>query len=309
MIAGIDIGYGFTKVFERSQRFVAPSAVSATILDLCFGKNPDMVEVNGKSYSVGERVLNYNLPVEITVGDDFLLSDPYFALLANALIKINMKMPDICIVGLPPAYYTKKTVQELKAKARSIIIRDMDGRVIRLPERISVLPQGYGIYLSHIEDHPEDFRKNILTLDIGYNTLDALFLRQGGDFDEKRAVSYPLGVLFLYEEAGRLFSRVYCSFPKGRESIEKLLRNGRFTHLGKEYTLDMKEVFAEYTKKVLGALKGFVRDIDEEVDAVVVGGGGAAFLDTSEEVICILDNPQMGNAKGYYIYGEKVLSS
>ena len=52
-------------------------------------------------------------------------------------------------------------------------------KVIRSPERISVLPQGYGIYLSHIEDHPEDFKKNILTLDIGYNTLDALFLSQG----------------------------------------------------------------------------------------------------------------------------------
>ena len=71
----------------------------------------------------------------------------------------------------------------------------------------------------------------------------------------------------------------------------------------------MKEVFAEYTKKVFGALKGFIRDINEEVDAVVVGGGGAEFLDTSEEGIYILDNPQMGNARGYYIYGEKVLSS
>ena len=138
-----------------------------------------MAEVNGKKYSVGERVLNYNLPVEITVGDDFLLSDPYFALLANALIKINMKMPDICIVGLPPAYYTKRTVQELKAKARSIIIRDMDGRVIRSQERISVLPQGYGIYLSHIEDHPEDFEKNILTLDIGITPLMPSFCVRG----------------------------------------------------------------------------------------------------------------------------------
>jgi len=308
MIAGIDIGYGFTKVFEKSQSTIVPSAVSTTILDLCFGKNPDMIEVNGKRYSVGKRVLNYNLPAEITVGDDFLLSDPYFALLANVLIKINMKIPDICVVGLPPAYYTKKTVQELKAKARSILVRDMDGRVIRFPERISVLPQGYGIYLSYIEDHPEDFKKNMLVLDIGYNTLDALFIRKEGDFDEKRAVSYPLGVLFLYEEAARIFSRVYCSFPKGKESIEKLLKKGRFTHLGKEYTLDMKEVFAGYTKKVLGALKGFVRDIDEEVDAVVVGGGGAEFLKT-EEGIYILDNPQMGNARGYYFYGEKVLSS
>ena len=133
-------------------------------------------------------------------------------------------------------------------------------------------------------------------------------MRQGGDFDEKRAVSYPLGVLFLYEEAARIFSRVYCSFPKGKESIEKLLRKGRFTHLGKEYTLDMKEVFAEYTKKVLGALMGFIRDINEEVDIVVVGGGGAKFF-KPEEGIYILDDPQMGNARGYYFYGEKILSS
>ena len=309
-VIGIDIGYGYTKVFttegEKPKSLVFPTAVCKHVLEFYFGEKIPIVVVNGETFAVGEKLARHGIQIENTIRDDFMGSPSYFAVMGYALEQINSSL-EIAVLGLPPTLYNREKVKELTDKSQWIQIAGLKGTRINIPKIIKIVPQGAGIFFNFISNRGELFYKNIVVLDIGYHTLDIIFFSKG-KYIENSARSYPMGVREIYEEVKKLFSSTYGTFSKGEESLERLIRYGKFTHFGKEYILDTKEIINSYRSKVMSYLKGFARDVSMPVDLVLAGGGGVTLLGSLQSVITV-SNPQHSNAMGFYEYGKQFLGS
>lgn len=116
-----------------------------------------------------------------------------------------------------------------------------------------------------------------------------------------------MGVKVVYDKVGKLFSRVYGRFPKGDETIDEVIRHGKYTDFGQEYSLDVREIVESYKVMVNSAIKSHLGKVTKKVDYVLAGGGGLSlFRDTMASVIPVND-PQFANAMGFYEYGKQFL--
>jgi len=309
-VIGIDIGYRYTKIFTveggKPRSLVFPTAVCKYVLEFYFGEKIPTVGVNSEKFAIGEELIRHGIQAENTIRDDFVGSPSYFAVMGYALEQVNSSL-QIAVLGLPPTLYNREKVKEVIDKTQSVQIVGSKGTRVTIPRVIKIVPQGAGIFFNFVSNHGELFYQNIVVLDIGYHTLDIVFFSMG-KYIENSARSYPMGVREIYKEIERLFSSTYGTFPKGEESLERLIRYGKFTHFGKEYTLDTKEIIDSYRSKVMSYLKGFARDVNMPVDLVLAGGGGVSLLGSLQPVITV-SNPQQSNARGFYEYGKQFLGS
>ncbi len=308
---GIDIGYGYTKVFTIKNgepvRVLFPTIATGYVPRAIFNSEPIVtVHVNDKAYTVGSDASQY-VSGNFTVSDDFVGSNEYFALLGYALQKTGVWAQSL-VLGLPPALYNEAKAQELIQKLYRIQLSDAKKRTIVVPGTIKYIPQGAGVYFSHIGNNAGSKNKNVAVIDIGYYTLDFVFFSEG-KFLDGSAKSYPIGVKKLYDEVLKLFSRTYGSFIGGDETVEKLIKHGRFHHFGQEYVLDVSHLVNEfYIEQIQRAIKNYSNALKETkkiVDEVIIGGGGVSFVNNIGGAV-VVENPQYANAQGYYLYGEYI---
>lgn len=280
---GIDIGYGYTKAFTIKNgvptRVLFPTVVAGYVPKVVFSSEPiSTVYVNDKAYTVGSDA-NQHISGNFTVSDDFVGSDEYFALLGHALQKTGAWVQTL-ILGLPSALYNESKTQELIQKLYRTQLSDAKKRIIPVPTTIKYVPQGTGIYFSYINNHTDNKSKNIAVIDVGYYTLDFVFFSDGR-FVDGSARSYPMGVRKLYDEVLNLFSRTYGSFIGGDETVEKLIKHGRFHHFGQEYVLDVShlvnEFYIEQIQRVIKNYANALKEMKKIADEVVIGGGGVSF--------------------------------
>jgi len=308
---GIDIGYGYTKSFTVSdqiqRKLVFPTAVSLYAPNLSFGMKIPTIRVNTQKFAVGEELVINGLPCESTVREDFVGSPSYMAVLGYVLSHTGF-MGDVIVTGLPPTFYKKERVEELTEKMRKQWIVDGQGRVIVLPEIIKVIPQGSGIFFSYVSDYPGLLQKNTLVIDVGYYTLDLVFF-SGGKYIEEAAIGFPMGVKVVYDRIRKLFSEVYGTFSKDDDTIDEIIRHGKYTDFGQEYSLDVREVIESYKVMVNTTVKSHLGKITKKVDHVLAGGGGINLFRETMRGVNPVDDPQFANAMGFYQYGRQFLGS
>ena len=202
-VLGVDIGYGYTKsYFARSgpsgnpQNYnydIFPTAVTTYIPQSTFTDSRMVITANGDNFMIGENALREGVGLINTRRNDFVGSNAYLAVLAKALLRTT-KEPDILVLGLPPGQYSKEYAKSVKDQISTAEIHNSEGSIMRFPEIIQIIPQGDGIYFSHIKDGNEkDYYKRIAVVDVGFYTLDTLFFVKG-KYVENTAKSHSLGV-------------------------------------------------------------------------------------------------------------------
>jgi len=310
-VIGIDVGYGYTKSFTLAsgiqRKLVFPTAVSPYAPNVSFGVKIPTIRVDGKRFAVGEELVINGLPYENTVREGFVGSPSYMAVLGHVLSYTGF-YGKAMVSGLPPTFFRKERAEELSEQIRKQWFVDDLGKPIPIPETIKIIPQGSGIFFSYVVNYPGIFEKNVLVVDIGYYTLDVVFF-SGGKYIEGAAASFPMGAKRVYDEIRKIFGKIYGTFSKDDESIEEIIKYGKYTHFGLEYQLDVADVMDSYRAMINTTIESHMGKVVKKINYVLVGGGGInLFRETMSGVIPVND-PQFANAMGFYEYGKQFLKS
>jgi len=315
MIIGLDIGYGFTKVFCMTadglkNQFIFKTLVSSYTPKNNFGDPVGIVYVNDNPFVVGHEAEKH-LIGEFKVTQDFVGTPEYFAILAYA-IKLSRSVPDMIVLGLPPGIYSKEKAEVLIQKFYRQQFKDHNNLHIPIPKQVKYIPQGAGIYFAHyFEEDRSLSEKNTVVIDIGYRTLDVvLFAKDKKDekygYKSEAATSYPLGVKNLYDQVKNAFSKIHGTFIND-EIVDKIITEGIFHHFGEDYVFDASEIVKNfYVEQVVRIIKDYAdktKNLGYNVEKVLVGGGGVVYAKEIKGTTIVKD-PQFANARGYAFYGK-----
>ncbi len=319
-ILGVDIGYGYTKSYYSKKSFddrdififdLFPTAVSKFIPKTTFTEQQTVISINDENFIVGETALREGVGLINTRRTDFVGSNAYCAVLAYALTK-TLKDPDILVLGLPPGQYSNEYSAELISLIRSLKVKTSDKNDISFPKRIKFIPQGAGIYFSHVRSgNLDDLNRRVAVIDVGYYTLDTLFFVKG-KYVENSARSRQLGVSKIYEQVKKEFCSTYKTFIKNDETVERLLLEEKVSIAGKEFTLDTSKILDSYNTEALSLVGNYIEELPDEADIIIAGGGGVRFLkiNTFGKVkIDPVSQPQHANARGYFEFGRHVMNA
>ncbi|MEM4134727.1 MAG: ParM/StbA family protein, partial [Candidatus Micrarchaeia archaeon] len=307
--AGIDIGYGFTKVVfgNNNENLIFQTTVSKYVRsEKIFNRVPEVISVNEQDYLVGPETTP-----SWRVDKEFVGSNEYFAVIGYCLAQIykrNISLSGIAL-GLPPALFNDRKIIFLRNALEKAEIK-LNKTLLPIPEKIIFIPQGVGAYIDFLVRNPEYQRQSVIVIDIGYYTLDIVFIDKG-QFIPYTAKSYPAGIEGLFNKICDELSNRYGNFANNTIA-EVILQKGSFTYFGKEYKFDASEILRDYyIPKVTLKLKEYANFLRNEefnldsISAIVVAGGGAVYLKNILEDAIVLPEPQFANARGYKIYVEQ----
>lgn len=311
-VLGIDIGYGYTKIFGDKFYRTFPSQVALSMSRNGFGTSDNVVSVNGKPYLVGDDIDRFG---DFAVGREFVRSPEYLALLGRALMTVKTPC-DVLVMGLPPSFYSQEAADELAGMISKADIRTGNGDPVPIPKTISYIPQGVGIFFDFINSSQQRNKQaqngNILAVDIGHYTVDlVLFSRMAYQADIGR--SQEIGVNLLYKNIKAHFQRKFGVFLNNDALVAKLIQEGRFDNFDHSYEMDVSAIVEEYINDhVIKAVKDFLAEVNasstKTVDSAVFGGGGVRCVgQLLTQRVTVVDDPQMSNARGYYWYGKQKL--
>lgn len=303
--AGIDIGYGYTKVVYDGGEFCFKTTVEPYIhSEKIFGKAPDVVYINGNGYLVGPDALP-----RMQVTKDFVGSEPYYAVIGyclNEIYKATNSILTAVALGLPPALYNERKTILLRNNIEKAELT-VNKIPIPRPEKIVFIPQGVGAYIDFVYQNPDFVGKDVIVIDIGYYTVDMIFIKNG-QFIPRASESYPSGVELLLNRICDEFSENYGELinPVIAESI---LKKGSFTYFGRHYKFNAQEILEKfYIPEIVRRIKEYSTQLKNnhyEIDsiaAIVIVGGGAEYLRDMIDGAFIPDEPQFANARGYKLY-------
>lgn len=271
----IDLGFGWTKIAIKEKVFKFPSWLAyhtpAPIDNLA------VVSFDGKEYVVGEDAKYERQKITIAGINDLINYFPVFKRYALQLLGIDEREAQV-ITGLPPIHKDKAPILEKQGAI--------------------VLPQSVGIYLdvADIIDAEE-----ILILDIGFNTIDYVLVvngvRKRGNTFEKQGVERMVEIFKskLPDDLAYLkqfsLQRLMDTFEKGFANVE-----------GEKIDLtDFKEkAIDEYNEVVRTRLRSEIGNLLEEIEQVVIAGGGAYYLNKIRASRVFIPNePEFSQARGY----------
>lgn len=303
MYAGIDIGYGYTKIAYHGKRHLLKTLVENYVpSDKGFNSEPDIITVNGRSYLVGPDA---SPTMEVT--KDFVGTDDYFAVLGYSLGLIYKDTPDLKGIGLglPPAMFNRRRVLKIKEQIRHLEIKNRNA-YLPIPAKIEFIPQGVGAYIDYLSDNPDASELSIVVFDIGFYTMDVVHINKG-QFNAGMSTSYPCGIEMMLKQISSELTVRYGEFI-GDSYAEEILKHGRIKHFGKEYSIDVSQIVNDfYMPKLIKTIKEYsitLKDNKFTVDTVILTGGGAVYVKDLIEGVYVSKEPQFANARGYRYYVE-----
>jgi len=273
MKVGLDLGFGWCKVYtSEGNYFKFPSWLAYHPSDAI--SEMDTVTVDGKDYVVGEDAKYERQKITISDINDLI---SYFSVFKKyALQKAGIKEDGVQIItGLPPIH------------------KDKAGKLEK--QGVTVLPQGVGIYL----DVKDKIKSNeMLMLDIGFNTVDYILVSNGvkkkGNTIEKQGV----------ERMVEMFrSQIDISFVKQftLQRIMEIFEKGYMSTEGERIDLThiKKRAINEYNEILKTRLKSEIGNLINEIESIVLAGGGAYYIKDIRKDVYIPDEPEFSQARGY----------
>ncbi len=294
-VVGFDFGFGECKVKMGEKILRFPSFIAKRVKTYD-EEVENVVSYLGEEYVLGEEAIYEPAFVEIADIKDLVSYLPIFLLFIKR--KLNLKGGEKLVFGLPPKY------KNYKEKVEKII---QDENLTPL-----VVPQGLGIFYDVLNVYPDlNEAKDVLILDIGFNTLDYLLLVKKGDVWKKRKSNTfdNLGVkkaVLIFRELleneflkNMPFQKLNEVFKKGYIKIE-----GYKIDLEKE----KKRAISSYLEIIKTKLKNEVGDFIKLIDKVVVAGGGAYLIDKNEirSDLIVPPEPELSQVRGYEILGKSI---
>lgn len=300
---GVDIGYGDTKVFDGMRILSFPTTVPMAVDDGGFSARTCVCVDNEKFY-IGDGVMG-ELPWFDTRTSDFVGSSHWMAVLGKAIKDSGFNTFKNTLVLGVPTQYSKENSEKLVSALKQKYIPVGNGSRIDLSNvHISIVPQGFGIFLKYISDTKiNDKKSRIAVADIGYHTIDLISMDKGA-YINNYAQSYPLGVSVLLDAIAKEFCNKYRYFINRKRAMDFIV-NRRVEWLGQIYERDnIESIIRKYVSAVATVINNYMEG--QELDIGLTGGGGVYILRNLlklKKKLTIVDEPESANAVGYWHYG------
>ena len=304
---GIDIGYGYCKVYNGVETKVFPTCVSAKVPETTFSELRP-VFVKDQKYLVGEDAEREGVGVLKTTTADFVMSDAWLAVLGHALCEINSPPSGTIVLGIPPGMYTKKYANKVieKVNESKVFVAKNGQEYVFKNYVIKIIPQGGGAFFSYVAGQKEDYKKNIAVIDIGHRTLDMIFFSKG-KYVEGPTESVNIGTSTLLDIVKKELYKKYQININYSNAIE-LLKNGKLIILHEEYIPDnLQSAIKPYIQQIETFINDFFEKLPTGADIGLVAGGGVLALKgilQLKKKLTVVSNPEFANAIGYWHYAQ-----
>jgi plasmid segregation protein ParM len=328
LIAGVDVGFGFTKATDGEKVAVMKSLVGeaqprAISEDLFSTKGAGgmHVTVEGRSYFLGELAEAESRVRQFTLDQGQMATQSFPLLSVAALSQVaSDRVPVNVVTGLPVGFfveYRDRLAAALQGE-RKITLHEGSGRreFTLAVNRVKVIPQPYGSLVDHLfrDDgtmaRPEQARKKVGVIDVGFRTTDFVISkalrhseRGSRTTDNGLAKAFSVIASALAEMSGvnvELY-RLYEAVQEGTIKIR-----------GAEYDISKvkDEVFSRLATAVLSDMERAWAD-DWDLDMVLLtGGGGQALYDYLKPMVRgelalaeTRPDPRLANVHGFVKYG------
>jgi plasmid segregation protein ParM len=342
-ILAVDVGHGHLKAVHHpapgvQRRITYPSfalPTSTRALDencITSGLKVMSVSTGNARFLVGEDVEMLTRPTdERNLDEAYSMSDSHLALIRGTLSRAGYSNLDLLVVGLPLTTLESnaKRLRERLAGEHEVppfadhFTKELTSRVT--VKRVEVLAQPLGALFSAIASDNNLKSSRVLTLDLGYNTLDAV-TSQGMRPLPKRSGAVQGGVSAyieemqksVEEEVRKAIPRLNGQYRVPAQLYEQALR----TQPPRNISLSVGTVNLE--KHIGAAAARLEKDLAKvltivgspaDISAFVLAGGGASLLRPILETnypeirqIVTIEDPQFAIARGYLLFGQALIA-
>ena len=328
LMAGVDVGFGFTKATDGESTTLFKSIVGEpqprSMDDNFFSSEavPGMhLTLEDRSYFVGELAESESRVRQFTLDQAQLVTQHFRTLALAALARVVPgRVPVNVITGLPVGHfmeYKDRLTQALLGE-HTLQVHDSSetNEIVLNINRAKVIPQPYGSLVDYLfrEDgtvlRADAARQKIGIVDIGFKTTDFTVCK-GFRHSERGSRTTDTGVAkaFTYiSEALNDMSGVNIEIYRLYDAV----REGSIKIRGAEYDLTKvkDEVFGRLATAVTSDMERVWAD-DWDLDLVLLaGGGGEALFEYLKPLVrgelALLktqEDPRMSNVSGYVKYG------
>ena len=314
IVGAADIGYGWTKVKAGSKDWSQPSVLGeARQLHDESIRDTDVRYSGGRgSYFVGDLALRHS-QVRYAGTEDNKAETWTTKVLLETALGITAPQANIYLVtGLPVDYYFKQrgSFEKLLAEfneGKPYEVTVGRGRIAARPWVLKnkIIPQPLGAAMNYLLDghgnmaHPDDARKKILVIDVGYYTLDLLEL-DAMEIGPRSSSPEGLGADTAYKLIQEYLKDRLGKAPN-RYDLDPCVRAG--TYESYDITPLIKKAF-----EALGTqISMEVSSLNTSYNKYVITGGWASlvagYLDIPKERAVVYD--QLGNVQGYSKIGAR----
>jgi plasmid segregation protein ParM len=329
-IVGIDIGFGFTKATNGKETLVFKSVLGEAteiqfrekILDGGLGEEHLQIEVDGKSYFLGELAERQSNVRFFTLDQtQFIGKFAKNLALAAAARLVGGFIPINLVTGLPIGYYRqhKDELARILTGEHKVVLTDAEGKrqekVVSI-NKIRVIPQPFGslfnLMLNDLGELGDKMlvREKIGVIDVGFRTSDFTISDQMR-YSERGSRTTDSGIARAFNVIAtklREKSGVNVELYRLYEAVDR----GSIKIRGKEYDLKslIEQVFGQLAATVANEVDRLWTD-DWDMDAMVITGGGGAVL--SKYLQPLLNgrvlpvdparDARLSNVEGYWKFG------
>jgi len=295
-VAGIDIGFGFTKAtngkdFQIFKSILGEAADIQFRISMGKGDNqPNLhVTVDDQSYFLGDFAEQQSSVKQFTLDQQQLMDEFVRVLALTALGNLTDSSAPLNIIsGLPVGYYREynQRLSKILSGSQEITLNKADGtsEVRRLNiSKIRVIPQPLGSVLNLLFNEQGKIANRALTkykvgvIDIGFRTTDFCIFDKM-QYIERGSSTTDTGISKCFSVINKKL-REECKVDIELFRLYNAVKNGNILIRGKEYDIAKLRnlVFANAARTIAGDAERLWAD-DWDMDAIILTGGGASEL-------------------------------
>ncbi len=330
-IIAVDTGYSAVKIYSEvagaARTLIFPSVTGDAQFAEDFlasnESNDFIAELSlepGVIRNVGDTAVRLNRGGETTTDrEEFTRSyNPALTLagLGRFIYEKRLSVPETIVVGLPINFFTayKDALSKSLAGEHTVTLYRRDKSVRATIEftvdRVLVLPQGYGSYLSYALDEkgqkiPERLKPTAV-IDGGEKTID-IACAEGRYLDEY-SKSIPSSLDAVYHVMQREIDSKFDDFLS-RSEIEAIIRSEQpyTASNGQQLDLDQmrQEILMRQTPEIINRIQETIRPM-RPTQILVTGGSGELLYEPLKRVFPhaeMVKPAVFSNAIGFYKYG------
>ena len=323
---GLDIGFGDVKAvfakFVGSGRFETenikfPSAIARVKNKAISGLDDAQIEYEfeKRKYLIGKDALS-SANIIPTRDIDFIMEfSPLFIFRAMEFVseKYHISMDSLCnqteiCLGLPLAYYISKK-RQLSQRLSSFEV--LGCKVT--PHRLAIQAQSQGILLDYLLDdqckpNKKRLGKDLLILDIGFNTIDILCVNEGRSSSEWSNMLEGAGICRICKDLEIELRKMGTDLSE--QAVKNALANRKISIYGKETDLSesINLMAKDYADFIYREIRSRLSDVLKNTQKLIIAGGGAYYISDffkqrfPGDFLFIPHAPEFSNARGYYKY-------
>ena len=296
MILATDIGYSTTKygfkwngvdVFNKF-----PSGLATiSVVNNSIGES-NSVKYNGQNYIVGKDALDLPTVIPTRTEDFLVMHTPLF--LTHIISANGLTGVDTVCVSLSLTEYKRKK-DRLSNVCTSFKVED---KVYNF--KTLVFAQGLGIWADCGSP------KECVIVDIGYNTIDVLTVRNGIPQADFSFGLLNMGTCNVVSGISSYINQSYNGLNFSEMELNEILYTGKFKNFGAVENLSsvIADLKVGYSKRTIDSviMDTRIANVAKKTDNFIFAGGGAYFIDkdtVSKYGIMIPNEPEYSNVRGY----------